>query len=71
MRSKPRNIQESSPEIRPQTGRLREGTDTDHYMQPDADTSVEQPNPTPTNACRSKYDLRHYPKSKCNVDYRY
>ena len=31
-------------------------------MQPDADTSVEQIDPTPTNPRNSKYDLRHNPR---------
>ena len=50
---------------------MADGTDTDHYMQPDADNSVEQINPTPTNPRSSKYDLRHNPKPNCNDDYRY
>ena len=29
--------------------RLCDGTNTDHYMQPDVHTSLEQPDPTPTN----------------------
>ena len=62
MRSSPRTIPENSPEVTPQTDRSDDGTDTDHYMQPDADTSVEQPDPTPTNPSSSKYDLRHNPK---------
>ena len=54
----------------PHTDEMADGTDTDHYMQPDADNSVEQINPTPTNPRSSKYDLRHNPKPNCNNDYR-
>ena len=48
-----------------------DGTDTDHYVEPDADTSVEQPNLSPTNPISCAYDLRHNPKPNCNEDYRY
>ena len=71
MRSTPGTIRGNCPEIFPQTDRLCDGTDTDHYMQPDADTSVEQPHPTPTNARSSKFDLRHIPKPICDEDYSY
>ena len=70
-RSTPGTIPESSPEIVPQIDRSYDGTDTDHYMQPDADTNVEQIDPTPTNPRSSKYDLRHNPKPNCNDDYSY
>ena len=49
MKNSPGTIREKSPEIFPQTDRSCDGTDTDHYMQPDADTSVEQFDRTPTN----------------------
>ena len=62
---------ESSPEITPQPDRSHDGIDTDYDMQPDADASVEQLDPTPTNPRSSKYDLRHNPKPNCNDDYRY
>ena len=55
----------------PHTDEMADGTDTDHYMQPDANNSVEQIDPTPTNPRSSKYDLRHNPKPNCNDDYRY
>ena len=71
MRTTPGTIRENSPEIVPQIDRSYDGTDTDHYMQPDADTSVEQPDPTPTNPRSSRFDLRHNPKPNCNDDYRY
>ena len=62
---------ESSPEIIPQVDNSYDVTETDHYMQPDADTSVEQIDPTPTNPRSSKFDLRHNPGPICNDDYRY
>ena len=48
-----------------------DGRNVDRDEQPDADTSVEQPDLTPTNTRSSKYDLRHNPKPNCNDDYRY
>ena len=71
MRSTPETMRESSSEIIPQVDKSYDGTDTDHYMQPDADASAEQLDPTPTNPRSSKYDLCHNPKPKCNDDYRY
>ena len=71
MRSTPGAIPENSPEFILQPDRSYGGTDTDHDMQADADTTVEQLDPTPTNRRSSKYDLRHNPKPKCNDDYRY
>ena len=70
-RSTPGIIQEDSSDILPHTDEIDDGTDTDHYMQPDADTSVEQIDPTPTNPHSSKYDLRLNPRPNCNHDYRY
>ena len=70
-RSTPGTIQKDSSEILPHTHDIDDGTDTDHYMQPDADTSVEQIDPTHTNPRSSKYDLRHNPRPNCNNDYRY
>ena len=69
-RSTPGTIQEDHSEILPHTRDIDDGTDTDHYMQPDADTGVEQIDPTPTNPRSSKYDLRHNPRPNCNDDYR-
>ena len=71
MRSTPGTIPEISPEIIPQPDRLYDATDTDQYMQPDADTTVEQFNLKPTKPRSSKYDLRCNPKLMCNDDYRY
>ena len=70
-RSTPGTIQEDSSKILSHTDDMDDGTDTDHYMQPDADTSVEQIDPTPTNPRSSKYDLRHNPRPNGNDDYRY
>jgi len=67
----PGTIQEDSPEILPYTDEIGDGTDTDHYMEPDAETSSEQISPTDTNPRSTKYDLRHNPKPNCNDDYRY
>ena len=61
----------NSPEIIPQPDELYDGRDVDRDTQPDADTSVEQLDPMPTNPRSSKYDLRHNPKPNCNDDYRY
>ena len=45
--------------------------DTDYNTQPDADASVEQLDPAPTDPHSSQYDSRHNPKPNCNDDYRY
>ena len=71
MMNNPGTIGQNSPESIPQTDRSFDGTDTDHYMQPDAETTVEQLNPTPTNPRSSKFDLRHNPKPKCSDNYRF
>ena len=70
-RSNPRTTRESSPEIVPQVDNSYDGTDTDHYMQPDMDTIVEQIDPTPMNPRSSKKDLPHNPRPNCDDDYRY
>ena len=70
-RSTPGTIQEDYSGILPHTDDIVDGTDTDHYMQPDADTSEEQNDPTPTNPRSAKYDLRNNPRPNCNDDYRY
>ena len=71
MSSTPGAIRENSPKIVPQTDKPCDGADTYQYMQPDADTGVEQHGFTPTSPGSSKYDLRHNPKPNCNDDYRY
>ena len=67
----PGTIQEDSSEIFPHTDDIDDGTDTYHYMQPDADTSLELIDPTPTNPRSSKYDLRRNPGPNWNDNYRY
>ena len=62
---------DNSPEIIPQPDGSSDGRDVDCDSQPDADMSVEQLDPMPTNPRSSKYDLRHNPKPNCNDDYRY
>ena len=49
MRSTPGTIPENSPETIPQPDTTYDERDVDHDTQPDADTSVEQLDPTPTN----------------------
>ena len=71
MNTSPGTIRESSPEIFLQADRSCEGTDTDHYRESDADTSVEQPDITLTHACSSKYDLRHNPNPNPNCSDKY
>ena len=71
IRSTPWTIQEDSSEILPHTDEIDDGMDTDHYMQPDVDNSVEQIDPRPINPRSSKDDLRHNPWPNCNDDYRY
>ena len=70
-RSTPGTIQADSSDILPHALEIDDGTDTDHHMQPNADNSVEQIDPTPTNPRSSKYDLRHNPGPNCKEDYRY
>ena len=70
IRSTLKTIGETSPEFWCQTDRSCDGTDTNHYMQHDTDTSVEQPEPTPNNPRSSKFDLRNNPKPNFNDNYR-
>ena len=70
-KSTPGIIQEDPSEVFPDTRDIDYGTDTDHYMQPGVDNSVEQIDPRPTNPRSSKYHLRHNPRPNCNDDYRY
>ena len=71
MRNTPGITPENSPEIIPQPDKSYDARDLDRDTQLDADTSVEQLDPMPTNPRSSKYDLRHNPKPNCNDDYRY
>ena len=47
--STPETIRKNSPQIFPQTDTSCDGMDTDHYMKPDSDTSIEQPGLVHTN----------------------
>ena len=71
MKNTPGITPENSPENIPQPDGSSDGRDVDRDTQPDADMSVEQLDPTPTNPRSSKYDLRHNAKPNCNDDYRY
>ena len=63
-------IQEDSPAILSHTDEKGDGTDTDHYMEPDAEANSHQLSPIDVNPRSRKYDLRHNPKLNCNEDYR-
>ena len=67
----PGTIQEDSPEIFPHTDEIGDRTDTNHYVEPEAETSSEQMSPTNNNPRSTKYDLRHNPKPSCIDDCRY
>ena len=67
----PGTIQEDSPEVLSHTDEIGDGTDTDHYMEPDAEVNGEPFSPTNINPHSTKYDLRHNCKPNCNDDYRY
>ena len=57
----PGNIREHSSEIFLEAYEVGDGTDTDHYVEPDAETYSEQLNPTNVNPHSTKYDLGHNP----------
>ena len=67
----PGNPHVCSPEIYPCTDEVGDLTDTCPHMEPDVESSSEQPENSPTNPRSSKYNLRHIPKPNCNDDYRY
>ena len=67
----PGTIRESTSEIFPQADRSYVGTDAHRYMDPDAVTSVEQHNPTPTNPRSIKFDICHNPRPICIADYKF
>ena len=71
MRNTPGNPHVCYPEIFPCTDEVNDVTDTCPHMEPDEDTSSEQPQNSPTNPRSSKYNLRHNPKLNCNDDCRY
>ena len=60
-----------SPDLFPNTDEVNDITDTCSHMEPDVETSSEQPQKSPTNPRSSQYNLRHNPKPNCNDDYRY
>ena len=55
----------------PNTDEVTDVTDTCPHMEPDVESSSEQPQHSPTNPRSSKYNLRHNPKPNCNDDCRY
>ena len=71
MRNTPGKPHVCSPEIFRSTDELGDVTDTCPQMEPDVETSSEQPPNSPTNPRSSNYDLRHNPKPNCNDGYRY
>ena len=71
MRNTPGEPHVCCPEFFPNTDELGDVTDTCPQMEPDAKTSSEQPQNSPTNPRSSKYNLRRNPKPNCNDDYRY
>ena len=70
MRITPGTEHECSLEFFPQTEHLCDVTDTHPDMELDMETNSEQPNNSPTNPGRSKYNLRHNPKPNCIDDHR-
>ena len=71
VRNTPGNAHECSPEIFPYTDKVSDVTDTCPHMEPDVESSSEQPGNSPTNPRSSKYNLHRNPKPNCNDDYRY
>ena len=67
----PGNPHVCSPQIFPCADEISHVIDTCPHMEPDVETSSEQPQNSPTNPRSSKYNLRHNPKPNCNDDYRY
>ena len=67
----PGNPHVCSPEIFPDTGKVKDVTDTCPHMEPDMESSSDQPQNSPANPRSSKYNLRHKPNSNCNDDYRF
>ena len=71
MSTAPGTIRESSPILYPRAEGSSDGSDLDHYMESDAETSVEQPNPTPSNPHITKYDPRQNTNPFCNDENNY
>ena len=59
------------PQRSPRTDETGDRTDTDYYMEPDAEANSGNLSPTDVNPRDTKYDLRHIPKPNRNDDYRY
>ena len=71
MRNTPEATHECSPETFPHRDEIIDVTDTYLHMEPDVESSSEQPENSPTNPRSSKYNLRHNLKPNCNDDYSY
>ena len=71
MRNTPGTAHECSSESFTETDEISEVTDTYPHMEPDVEASSEQPETSPTNPRRSKYNLRLNPKPYCKDDYSY
>ena len=71
IRNTPGNPHVCSPEINHCTDEVSDVTDMCPHMEPEVESSSEQPINSPTNPRSSKYNLRHNPKPNCNDDYRY
>ena len=71
MRNTPRNPHVRFPETFTDTGEVSDVTDTCPHMEPDVESSSEQPQNSPTNPRSSKYNLCHNPKPNFIDDYRY
>ena len=70
-KSTPGHTHECSLQIFLDTDEVNDVTDTCPRMEPDAETSSEQAQNSPTNPRSSKYNLRHNPRPNCKDDYRY
>ena len=62
MRNTPATTHECSPDILPQPDDVSDVTNTYPHMEPDAESSSEQLENSPTNPRSSKYNLRQNPK---------
>ena len=71
MRNTPGTAQKCSPELFPRKEEFFDVTDTHPYMEPDVETSLQQPNKSPTNPRSYRYSFRHIPKPNCIENYRY
>ena len=71
MRYTPGNPHVCCPEVFSCTDEVSDLTDTCLHMEPNVESSSEQPENSPTKPRSSKNNLRHNPKPNCNDDYRY